>query len=1587
MSSTNSLPNASPQALPDPEELALAVERLQLEHDATDSATGRAILLHEIALLQQVMGDEGAALQTELSATNEDPDFGESLEHLIRLVEERRSYKNLALLLERLVELGEGSDERCRALLEQAAFSLLREPDLPRAQQLIEQVTDTSPDNPVGWLALELLACKLSDPQLRVRALAARASLAQPPYWRSLLLIDLARLQYGTGDADSAYASLEEARSIGGAAAFAVERALEDLAQRDDRADFLARALEAQARLILAALDSAETGDVAGVPHWRRTRAHAADAWMRAAEALRGRGEIGPAILLLDQALERLPDEQGLFHARIRLAELTGDVTTAARLARAELASGATGGVAAALWLRVAEAAAAEGDALTALESVGRALVQDPGCIPARTLRLDLLSGGYDPQALATALEGTADQLPSDAGKARFFLLAADSWARQCGDTAGAKAALSQAAMCGGPPPLLARVARMLSALIADHGWYEEATRRLLATSGASSGQADLWFELGRIRLLRGELQGADAAFESLSGVGSGAWLGRLLRTYVTDLRRDPNEPSDSAQELNALRILAQTEQDPAVVRALRLTMAWRMIGGARLDDAISELEQLRRDDPSDTVVSVALATLAMAKDDHAMSADVLATAALASNDPATTSALNLEAGVRYWRAGKRQRAVECFGTANGKSSGAANVLLGWALRAAEPNDADARRRALAVAGDGPDHDAINLERFALELGGDADDGDARTALDAIGHFAHPDLALAALLARTLWSPRTSDPETRAAALDQLGQFGGTATVLARSALHQLLLEDGANSFDPARLERAAAGWVEADPDNLSAVLEWLGASVAAADVEHEVEARQRLGALLGGDLGLTITAGASVLAALSKDEPGPLLDSKNPASSLANLELALPGANPARRARALLGVGSALGDENLPLLRALAGWNQLAAGDVSGAMQSFRQVVESSPMEVTAWEGLRAAAETAGNRAAVAEACGALGDAVADAAQGAEFWERAATILIDELGDHERGEYALSRAVERDVSRFSSFDRLFRIVRSRKDGPRLLDLVSARLEVVESSDEIVKLYWERARVLRAAGDKDEALQALENVTMLEPDHVGALALKGEIYITSRDFASAAANLARLSKLSEAPAKQRLMSGVAAVDLYENKLGDVPRALEVLVALYRSDLSTLPVRERLARLAARVEAWTEAIDVLEKLMHERDTREGRIDAARLSMVIRRDRLKDPAGAGGAVRRLLTEAPGDPEAVDLLLSGAFRDSESATLLERARPSLVGHVVADPMDATGVNRLSRVAARLGDAPLRQATLGVLVALGSGSPEIDRELAQLDQRVAHVPQIVIDEKALPELCDPEDRGPLPELLRALAQTLAEAIGPSREALGVTKKDRVDPRAGLPIRNEIVAWAGALGIADFELYVGGRDPDAVTAVATELPAVVVGTGVRAPLSARHRQALARELFALRRGTTILRHRDASDIAALIVATSRLAGYEVSAPHYAMLAEFQRQLSKFMSRKLKKVLPELVRPALESQQNLEAWVKAAVSSLDRMAAIAVGDVSHVLSGNPSERGRIAASGEARERAIRLLSFVLSPSYLTLRTQLGMGVR
>ncbi|HET9960473.1 MAG TPA: tetratricopeptide repeat protein, partial [Polyangiaceae bacterium] len=1205
--------NAPVRSSPDPASFVAAVARLRAEQEVASTSQAQALLFHEMGVLEERHGDEAAAARDHLAAVNCDPDFREPLERLIAIVERRQSYKNLGKLLERLVRVAETPTERARALVDEATHFADFENNFDGARSSLQEAAENAPEDVTLWLALERVAARMADPSLSERALTSRAELVQDPTLRGLLLADIAEGRAAQGELDGAFEALDRAIGQGGEATFLAMLAEERIAREHGRADVEAKVLEMQGELVLMAITDAQAGDTYGVPRHKRHPGAVGDAWLRAAELYRRQGDTAKTTTLLERAISELASEPSILHARLCLAEASSDRATAARLARAELEHGMTGEVGASLWLRVAEAAAAEEQIPDALEALGKALSLAPGSIEARALYLDLLAARGEPGQLAAALEATAEQLELDSAKANYYLAAADVWARLAKDVSGAKAALSQAGMFGLSKMLSARAARMLASLLGDTTWYEEATRRLLAQGATEEEQADLWLELVRLRLLRKDTESARHALNSAAQTPSGAFLSRLLAAYALPWTQSGDTPAPvDPGGATLFTELAELEPEPELAQGLKVISARRALERGELARATETLSALQREDGSDLILTGALSAAFAAQDQAAKVRDVFEQAAQNCHDPELAAALHAAAFVLSWKVGERARALSSLQKASDEQPSTFGPLLGSALRAAGADDASARERAheaLASA----DPALAALERFGLEVGADGSETTAWEALTELRVATDSELGRAGELARALWAPTGGDGASRREALEGLAEHGREAARLAQALLHQLTLSEEGDLPDPSRVLESAERLARADSSAVSA-LEWLAAAIAAQEHDQEIQARLALAARVTEPLSSAVSSSAALMAELLGTGENASVRSDSPAARLTNLELAVPGQDPGRRAHALAAAAPLIGEDSEPLVLALAGFNQLAAGDIQGAIKSFRSVVDTYPDEVIGWEGLRAAALADGDRATLAEACAALGDAVSDAGLGAKLWEEAASILLDELSDPVRGEFALTRATERDIGLFSAFDRLFRILRARKDAPRLLGLIEQRLTVASDPQEVLRLVWERARALRESGDREGALAALQKVRELEPDHVGALALTGEICITLQRYEEAAEHLARLAAHPSAPQQQRLMSGVAAVDLYESRLKNPNRALEVLTGLYRGGLSTLPVRERLARTATRVGAYDEATEVLEVLMEERETPAGRIEAARLAMVIYRDEL-------------------------------------------------------------------------------------------------------------------------------------------------------------------------------------------------------------------------------------------------------------------------------------------------------------------------------------------------------------------------------------
>jgi hypothetical protein len=178
--------------------------------------------------------------------------------------------------------------------------------------------------------------------------------------------------------------------------------------------------------------------------------------------------------------------------------------------------------------------------------------------------------------------------------------------------------------------------------------------------------------------------------------------------------------------------------------------------------------------------------------------------------------------------------------------------------------------------------------------------------------------------------------------------------------------------------------------------------------------------------------------------------------------------------------------------------------------------------------------------------------------------------------------------------------------------------------------------------------------------------------------------------------------------------------------------------------------------------------------------------------------------------------------------------------------------------------------------------------------------------------------------------------------------------------------------------MYVGGKDPLGIQGVAGEIPAIVVGPNVKSPFDTITLARVTRELFALSRGTTLMRTRDETTVAAVVVAACRIAEVPINSPPYAILAEVEKALRSAMPRKIKKAIPEVCAAVAQSGADPKSYARAALASQARISAVACGEVSVVLV------DMVPPAAAADPRTVDLCKFVLSPTFVQLRRALGL---
>lgn len=1548
-----------------PEAIAAQLREAQrlaaYELNAAESREARALLLHEQAEHEErVKGDEPVAARAYLAAFNARPTFRPPLDALIRLYARRRSASNISKLYDALAKAAPTPLDRAESLTLRAELLEDRLNDPKGAAELFEGAVAADPSYRVAWLDLYRASLHDNDRDGRVRALVRLAGLTHDDEWRSLLLLELAgeHVRGGAEHLDEAAACIREAATLSlGRWRALVE--LERLGETHDRPKDLVDALEGRADLAEqmgrgdGAAGASGAFSVTRIDSRDEARACAADLRVRAAWTRLGalRDPEG-ARATMQRAIDAEPDDARYRFLAMLLADQSGDIGAASQHAQWLLARDyGDPSLRASLQFRVAENAALHNDLSGALAALQAALSLDPNSAAVRGVLIEQLVASNEGLQSVHEFDRLAEAAEPGAQRAALRRAAAGFALALRHDVEGA-AQRFRLACEDDPADILSR-----RALVALQGQL----------SGAMSSRDDA---TARVESVRARVAAIDALLPHATDGDERAAL--LLERFFAERHdlRDHRAAAVTAEQLveatgeslwamesaallwaaaGAMSFAARWAS--AVADHLSSTThaadvrAWRS-AAARWSWAAGEEPRAReiavgahKEFPADDYLAALSLRLALASRDTALALDVATRRADAATDRDVAARWMLLAAATLGAAGADAASRTALESALHRAplSGAVRAAVIASTR--WRGDPSYRTRlveaALEAGSAGHEEVALGLELalsrafVAHDVAAAGDLVERLAALDAtvpvVALFralitgaregADSEAALSAWQAVLSTLP-SNDPLAVAVELEVAGALGASAATRDQAvAARELAQEDHPEHAAPRVLALLDAVQRDSREDVPNALLR-----VA----DHGAPG---VGDALRG-------AAMTTMRAQGREAEFRALALKhiNVASAVIGASEASPSLDragehvEALRRRAALAHPSA----RTSIDRSLSVWSSLGRSDES-ALARAEAVLSVDPGDIAALDVQRVASRRLRKWSSVASACAALASKVHDPERAASFWEEAGVVAVDALGDAARAESWLRAALDASPARPLAYRKLRGILQARGDTAGLEALVTRRLAAVRDDRERAEALWEQARLRRALGLREGALESAAQVVKLDPNHVAALALVAEIHAASGRLSETAEALAALAACREAPRAQRLVARQGAVALFDQRLGLPERAVEQLDALVSEGEADDAAIERGVMIATTAALWPSALRFAQRAVDRAE--KGPAHAAAMMRVVEllRDRMLDRRAAAVQARKAHTAYP-----ADLAVLKALQDlSESNERQRNARQTI--DALRDILKAEGpslerVGGLIEAARSGGEGTLEQLAQRLAAALGSESPAPPTGIPTRGS--------LRDPALLLRYRHPDDSGRAVALLETVLPDLAELSGATTDAFRVGWSDRV--RGSHPTRVALAALVRAVGCDDFDLYVGGADSQCVAAVAGSPVALVLGSNVVVPFDGATRFELVRRMLLSLRGAATLAHESVDVVVDRTLAALAYAELPVAESARRYEAHL-KPVGKAISRRVRRAIAESGRALAADPNAAEEIAKAARAMLAtaRRGALAVsGDMT-----------------------------------------------
>ncbi len=652
---------------------------------------------------------------------------------------------------------------------------------------------------------------------------------------------------------------------------------------------------------------------------------------------------------------------------------------------------------------------------------------------------------------------------------------------------------------------------------------------------------------------------------------------------------------------------------------------------------------------------------------------------------------------------------------------------------------------------------------------------------------------------------------------------------------------------------------------------------------------------------------------------------------------------------------------------------------DVEKAAETYAEALRLGPGSLAALKGLSKTAwlsgrfeDAASAELDLADFAGTPAEAAAACLRAAEMWAQA------ERPDEQ--EKALRAGLERDPGHAGCFVGLIEALRHKGEHGEMQRLLEARVATDDDPEALSRFFLDLADARIALDKPEAALEALENLLLLQPGRPDALRLKAHLFLEQERWPDLLAVVDELAGQETEPCELKDL-WLRAAEVAERELGDVDRALGYLEGLLARGDDDPATAQALLDLAERHHLPAEAAEARAELARIALLQGDRCTAA-VHLAREADlRLKDLSDREGGQATLLTLLDVTPTDLPRLEQWMALDppppaEEIQRRLHRAAGELRAAFLESPADPAPLEALVRLMALRKEPEGERLVAEVLAALkprGAASPTL-RPYAWRD------PAGPLDPSVVSQIRHPGDGGPIHRVALAVAphafDIAASSPGGAAEELSPWPADH-------EVARHISACAEALAIHGLKIWKGG---DALSLEAVSRPglAVRVGAEVPADLTSGLAFGVGRAVILASIGAPAVRG-DPDRLAALAAAACLAADVPLRlGPLGERALALKDAAQKHLPRKVRKEIAALSEPlAPLDDAAFLTWARAAILSADRYGLVLSGDLATALQA-------IRAAGEAGtplsadERGEALRAFAVSDEILRARRALGL---